>query len=273
MKEALDKRSDQSVSTGFLITLLTLVLTLNIFKFDVKLFLQIIGTAMGTKVAPTYANIFMAKYDILIQKLGTKCIHFFKRYIDDIFMIWTGTEEEFLDFFKTLNEMHPTIKFTYSYNLTTRSTTFLDTEVTIDSNNNITTDLYKKETDRVQYLLPTSCHPSHIFNNIPFSLALRLVRICSNEDRLKQRMTELKEMLLSRQYNRNVVNAAILKALTIPRAEALKKVIKTKNERPIFVLTYNPVLPSVAGIIRKHWKTLSFDKELTKIFPKPPMVA
>ena len=192
MKEALDKRSDQSVSIGFLITLLTLVLTLNIFKFDVKLFLQIIGTAKGTKVAPTYANIFMAKYDILIQKLGTKFIHFFKRYIDDIFMIWTGTEEEFLDFFKTLNEMHPTIKFTHSYNLTTRSTTFLDTEVTIDSNNNITTDLYKKETDRVQYLLPTSCHPSHIFNNIPFSLALRLVRICSNEDRLKQRMTELK---------------------------------------------------------------------------------
>ena len=28
-------------------------LTLNIFKFDLKLYLQIIGTAMGTKVAPT----------------------------------------------------------------------------------------------------------------------------------------------------------------------------------------------------------------------------
>ena len=61
--------------------------------------------------------------------------------------------------------------------------------------------------------------------------------------------------------------------MSIPRTEALKKVIKTKDERPIFMLTYNPVLPSVAGMIKKHWKTLSFDTNLTKIFPKPPMVA
>ena len=39
---------------------------------------------MGTKVAPTYANIFMAKYDVLIQKLAPNFIHLFKRYIDDI---------------------------------------------------------------------------------------------------------------------------------------------------------------------------------------------
>ena len=92
------------------------------------------------------------------------------------------------------------------------SFTFLDTCVTIDETNQISTDLYKKETDRVQYLLPTSCHPSHIFNNIPYSLALRLVRICSKEDSLKQRMTELETMLVSREYNRNVVRAAIAKA-------------------------------------------------------------
>ena len=118
---------------------------------------------MGTKVAPTYANLFMAKYDVLIQRLAPNLILFFKRYIDDIFMIWTGTEEEFLTFFKQLNEMHPTIKFTYSYNPKTRSTTFLDTTVTLNDMNSLSTDLYQKETDRVQYLLPTSCHPSHIF--------------------------------------------------------------------------------------------------------------
>ena len=74
----------------------------------------------------------MAKYDVLIQRLAPNLILFFKRYIDDIFMIWTGTEEEFLAFFKQLNEMHPTIKFTYSYNPKTRSTTFLDTTVTLN---------------------------------------------------------------------------------------------------------------------------------------------
>ena len=62
--------------------------------------------------------------------------------IDDIFIKWTGTEEEFLTFSNKLNEMHPTIKFTHSYNLTTRWNMFLDTQVTIDTNNQITTDLY-----------------------------------------------------------------------------------------------------------------------------------
>ena len=60
MREALNTRADQTISTAFLITLLTMVLTLNIFEFDGKLFLQLIGTAMGTIVAPTYANLFMA---------------------------------------------------------------------------------------------------------------------------------------------------------------------------------------------------------------------
>ena len=73
----------------------------------------------------------------------------------------------------------------------------------------IITDLYRKETDRVQYLLPSSCHPSHVFNHIPYSLALRLVRICSNRDSLLQRMDELKEMLISRAYNKNIITAAI----------------------------------------------------------------
>ena len=44
-------------------------------------------------------------------------------------------------------------------------------------------------------------------------------------------------MLLSRDYNRNIVNAAIAKALTIEREEALKHVLKVKT---IFVL--NPCI-------------------------------
>ena len=39
--------------------------------------------------------------------------------------------------------------------------TFLDTNVSIEDGK-FTTDLYRKPTDRCQYLLPSSCHPSHI---------------------------------------------------------------------------------------------------------------
>jgi hypothetical protein len=60
-EEALNKRKDQTVKTSLLIKLLTLVLNLNIFEFGTQLFQQLVGTAMGTKVAQTFANIFMAK--------------------------------------------------------------------------------------------------------------------------------------------------------------------------------------------------------------------
>jgi hypothetical protein len=46
--------------------LLTLVLKHNNFTFNGEHFLQINGTAMGTKMAPSYANIFMGKLEKLI---------------------------------------------------------------------------------------------------------------------------------------------------------------------------------------------------------------
>ena len=169
--------------------------------------------------------------------------------------------------------MHPTIKFTSSYNIAERSTNFLDLKITI-KDNGIITDLYRKETDRVQYLLPSSCHPSHVFNNIPYSLALRLVRICSNKDTLLTRMDELKDMLLSRSYNKNVIASAIKRALEVKREDALKRVEKTKKkDRVTFVVTYNPKLPSISGIVNKHWKTLVRDRDAKEVFPLPPMVA
>jgi hypothetical protein len=54
VEEALKKRKDQSVPTSLLITILSLVLTLNIFKFETQLLLHLIGTAMGTRVSPTF---------------------------------------------------------------------------------------------------------------------------------------------------------------------------------------------------------------------------
>ena len=134
--------------------------------------------------------------------------------------------------------------------------------------------MYKKPTDRNQYLLPSSCHPAHCTRNIPYSLALRIIRICSEVTDRDKRLAELKEMLLSRDYNKNVINAAIKKALDVPRSEALKRVEREKSDdRVVFVVTYDPRLPSISKIIGKHWRTMVKDPRMMEIFPKPPLVA
>ena len=60
----------------------------------------------------------------------------------------------------------------------------------------------------------------------------------------------------------------------MPRTEALKKVIVPKNsQRPVFVINYDPRLPSITQIIGRHWRTMSQDPYLAEIFPLPPLVA
>ena len=99
---------------------------------------------------------------------------------------------------------------------------FLDTNCAI-KNGKIVTDLFRKETDRNQYLLPSSCHPSHVTNNIPFSLALRIVRICTEPEARERRFLELKAFLIERNYKAKLIDGNIEKARQIPRTEGHQK--------------------------------------------------
>ena len=57
------------------------------------LLLQTHGTAMGTKMAVAFANIFMAKIETeILSKTRYKPITF-KRFIDDVFCLWNINRE------------------------------------------------------------------------------------------------------------------------------------------------------------------------------------
>ena len=111
--------------------------------------------------------------------------------------------------------------------------------------------------------------------NIPFSLAYRIIRICSEPTTRDLRLEELKDLLLARDYKPGIVTAAINRAKNISRIDALRKVVKneTENVRPILVVPYDPRLPGIPAIVKKHWRTMTLDPHLKEIFPLPPMVA
>ena len=60
-KEALEERSVKVPPTVTLVKLLTFILKSNNFGFKGKHYLQVQGTAMGSKMALAYANIFMGR--------------------------------------------------------------------------------------------------------------------------------------------------------------------------------------------------------------------
>ena len=102
--EAVKNSLKESTSTSLLnviTTFLTLILTLNNFIFSGIHYLQTKGCAMGTKCAPTYANIFMGEFEekYIYPKIKDKSCKYL-RYIDDIFMVWKSSQDELNQFIK-----------------------------------------------------------------------------------------------------------------------------------------------------------------------------
>ena len=218
-------------------------------------------------------------------------VKFMKRFLDDIILLYCGSIESLHNFFEDINSIHPHIKFTMSHT-TLRSEDnhqtscacpplqaipFLDISCTIKEGG-IITDLYRKPTDKVQYLLTSSCHPAECLNSIPFALSMRINRACSEEQDREQRFQELKDMLLSREYSPGIIEAAIAKARAIPRPKALRRVTRQDSStRPVFVVQFDPLLsllPSIPNLTRKHLRSMVGQcNYLQSVFPEPPLVA
>ena len=115
------------IPTKYLREMLYLILTENAFQFCGSNYPQTHGTAMGTKMAVAFANIFMARIEK--QILSQSCIKplFWKRYIDDVFSLWNTSLDKIESFVEKANNFPPTIRFTDEMSET--EITFLDTKV------------------------------------------------------------------------------------------------------------------------------------------------
>ena len=142
------------------------MLNSNQLKFLGQHYLQTSGTAMGTKMAPSYANLFMGVLEKqMLSSYKHKPLVYFK-YIDDIFMIWTDDGEDSLnDFLTHRNRQNKNIQFEQTISNT--SIPFLDVSVVLEGGKSAT-DLYCKSTDKHQYLYHTSCHPKHTKTSLPY---------------------------------------------------------------------------------------------------------
>ena len=271
LRNTLDKRSNKNVTTDTLIELAELVLQNNYFEFNERYLKQIRGTAIGTKFAPPYAIIYMAALEEDFLETLIKKPWLWWRYIDDIFMIWQHGEDELKTFLEKLNNFHPSIKFTCEYSR--EKVNYLDVQVIVREGKLIT-DLYVKQTDSHQYLDPSSCHPYHCTKSIPYSQALRLNRICSENVSFDLRCNELEEWLIKRNYNPTVVRKQILKARALSRDSLLDKVKEVKNyDRLVLTLTYHPSIKSFQNVLNEAHILLTPNKEHRKVFgDKPPMI-
>ena len=256
-------------STYTILKMLELVLTHNNFTFNKQHYLQINGTAMGTRVAPTYANLFMSIFEKNYIYKHKHCPKSWYHFIDDIWSIFRGTEEELLNFTKYLNSVDPNIKFTFEYSK--ESAVFLDI-MTKKHGNQIHTELYTKPTDNHTYLDFNSCHPYHIKQSIPHSQILRVRRNCTNWHDFLKHALHLISHFQRRNYPEKLIRSAISRNSNQTQKLLLSDVTAPDLEKKFFLIVdYNPTLPSLRDIIQNKWRYIERSSS-TRILKDIPII-
>lgn len=264
VRKALDSRSSKFPSTDCIAEAVEICLRVNNCQFSEQNYVQKHGTAMGPKNACSYADLAMGLIDEKAKLEGSLKPLLWWRYRDDIFDLWTQGLPKLLEFTDYINSLYPTIKFELVY-----SDSFLHVlDLTLHLKDGlIITDIYSKPTDSHLYLPFSSSHPSHCKRAIPYGVALRIKRNCSTDDFLQTRCEEYKGYLKSQNYPADLVDKQFDKALKIPRSELLSKKVKANKKVFPLVLDYNPILPDIQNIIRRHFHLLRSSPQMTEIFP------
>ena len=84
---------------------------------------------------------------------------------------------------------------------------------------------------------------------------------------LQTRCEEYRGYLKSQNYPADLVDKQLNKALKIPRSELLSKKVKANKKVFPLVLDYNPILPDIQNITRRHFHLLRSSPQITETFP------
>lgn len=137
---------------------------------------------MGAKCAPVFANLYMGAFESLCifdNSTFYLSIKFYRGYIDDLYLIWQGSEVALQDFIGHLNYNDWGLNFTGH---TDKShIDFLDLNIFIDKGK-IHTKTFFKTVDAHSLLDFGSNHLKCWKTNMPYGQIVRMRRNCTNRE-------------------------------------------------------------------------------------------
>ena len=178
-------------STQCIVEALEICLTCNNSKFNDQNFLQTDGTAQGPHMSCSYADIAMAKYGFLANQFHLKP-KIWKRFRDDIFTLWEHGVDTLPSFSDYLNGMDTAGKISWKFTMEIageNALEFLDLKLKI-VRGKIRVDVYANPTNTFSYTSHNTCYPKNNICNITKGRALRLRRICDDDETFDKRSTE-----------------------------------------------------------------------------------
>ena len=269
-------QGNPSIPTRYLREMLSLILQENSFQFNGKDFLQSHGTAMGTKMAIAFANIFMAKIEREILTQSNIIPIFWKRFIDDIISMWDTNRDKIEEFLLRANSFHPTIKFTAE--ISEIETTFLDTVVykydRFLKESILDVRTHFKPTKTFQYTNFYSCHPPGVTKGFIKGEALRLLRTNSSQLTFEENIRNFAVRLKNRGYPAATVEKHLSEVKFSERKTSLTNKNRTAQKKILpFVTQHHPALPDIKETLMGKWHLIHNQPQLRNIFKEPPLLS
>ena len=211
-------------------------------------------------------------------ELDSNKIKLWVRYIDDIFVVWQGSQTDFEQFVEECNKLHPTIKFTNE--CSTTQINFLD--MTIYKGKNFqdrqTLDIktFTKPTNKQAYVHGTSFHPAGIGKSIALGESYRALRTNTDKTNFLEQIHRVQNALLSRGYKQKQIKPLIKRIRYKNRHAVIYKNKQTKAQTqstPTMALTYNSHISQIRQELNQIWLDVQQNPLLKELFPMPPRIA
>ena len=113
----------------------------------------------------------------------------------------------------------------------------------------IQTTIYRKQTDRQNYLHARSEHPKLLKDSMPYSQALRIKRICSSQQEFLNHTAKIINQFQKRGHDRSLIEQQINKANLQERKQLLNEKKKETAKNIPLSFKYNITLPKINEIV------------------------
>ena len=252
--------------------ILDFILRHSTFKFMDTHIHQILGTTMGTRMAPLSASLFMGTEERTIILTFLHLIYFWKCFTDDIFFIFLGSHSQLKSLMTFMNTISPTIKYTFTYSKQT--VTFLDVKIYLSKNRKLKTKLYRKPTDCMTLLHFHSHYQFSCKEGIIYSQALRYNMIISENHILQAELDNLTRILLAHSYPLHLIIKNIKKALTHScNCRLSERTPHTETNILPIISPFSDIGKQLTAIIHRNWEIVANDTTLSTIWPSKPLSA
>ena len=218
-----------------------------VFEFGAEHYVRVSGTAIRTKMAPSYANIFMSQLEgKILEEVVLKPMEFcrFHRWLSSYANIerWNSCVY--------LRRWTRSIRASNSHTITGRQISTSWTPLCISSKTVVSGQIFSPSR---RTLINTYSHLVVILTmlrrSIGYSQTIRNRNICNDDVTARKRAAELTENLVERGHSRRKVRRGLKRAFNIPLQEIVvgEKKARITTRIPL-VTTYHQKLPDISSI-------------------------